>query len=101
MGKVQQTKQSGKATGETKEYRDHGTGSVTERPNGKQQAQILVQGRRFSQTFDTRTEANRWIRQQLTKADEGMQPADGGKVTVGAFLDKWLAAITPSVKPKT
>lgn len=30
-----------------------------------------------------------------------MLPADGGKVTLGAFLVQWLRAVEPSVEPKT
>src|SRR3954467_7177487 len=81
--------------------RGHGEGSVVQRPNGHWQAQISVGGRRLTHTARSKAEAMRWVREQQGHADRGMLPADGGKVTLGAFLDQWLRAVEPSVEPKT
>lgn len=79
---------------------DHGAGTINER-NGRFQAQVLVKGRRVSKTFPTRTEAKKWIRQTLANADQGLLPANDGKVTLEQFLSKWLEMTTPSIRPKT
>lgn len=84
-----------------KRRRGHGEGTLIDKPNGRVKAQVFVNGRRLSQTFDGRKEAQKRIRDTQSKAEQGMLPVDGGKVTVAAFLDQWLAAITPSVKPMT
>lgn len=83
-----------------KPKRGHGHGAITER-NGKFRAQLLVNGKRLSYTTSTKRDADRWIRKTLTDAEQGMMPADSGKTTVAQFLDQWLAATKPSIKPKT
>jgi integrase len=81
--------------------RGHGQGSVTRRPNGKWLAQVLIGGRRLSHTAETKREAERWIRETLLKAEQGLLPAEAGRVTVGQFLDRWLEAKAPALRPKT
>ena len=81
--------------------RGHGQGSVTRQPNGKWLAQVLIGGRRLSHTAETKREAERWIRETLLKAEQGLLPAEAGRVTVGQFLDRWLEAKAPALRPKT
>jgi integrase len=51
--------------------------------------------------FDTVREAKRWRREQLGKLDRG-EHVDRSTLTVGEYLrDKWLPAISASVKPGT
>ena len=82
-------------------HRGHGEGSVVQRPNGRWQAQISVGGRRLTHTANSKAEALRWVREHQSRAEQGLLPPDGGKVTLGAFLVQWLRAIEPSVEPKT
>ncbi len=88
-----------------KRRRGHGEGTILERPgkNGKisYRAMVLINGKRFTHTAKTRTAANKWIRDTLEKADKGLLPVDGGKITVAAYLDHWLGWTAPSIKPKT
>ena len=48
----------------TQRYRGHGEGSISERPNRSKKylAQIYARGKRFSKSFQTRTEAIAWLR---------------------------------------
>jgi integrase len=99
MAHVNQDDDQAKAS--SRRHRGHGEGSILERENGKFQAQILVSGRRLSRTCATKKDAQKWIRETLEKADQGMLAIDGRKVAAEAFLDQWLAATKPSIKPKT
>jgi integrase len=83
-----------------KRHRGHGEGTITER-GGKFRAQILVDGKRLSHTATTKREAQRWIRETMTKADQGLLTPDGDATTIEAFLARWLATATPSIRPMT
>ncbi|MBI3977171.1 MAG: site-specific integrase [Chloroflexi bacterium] len=86
------------------EHRGRGQGTVNERQTKQgtvYQAQISVSGERLTKTVPTKTAANRWIREQLTRADQGLLSPDGAKVTVGAYVAQWLSNTAPSLKPGT
>lgn len=48
----------------------------------------------------TKRDAQRELRARLDAVDKGLH-ADPGKLTLGQWLDQWLALVKPSVAPKT
>ncbi len=58
-------------------------------------------GKQRSKSFAKKTDAERWLRNELNKLDKGewLDPA-GGKVTVSQWSEVWLRGLT-DVKPKT
>lgn len=55
---------------------------------------------KFKTVRGTKRDAERELRTLLSAVDNGMY-ADAGKLTLGAWLDKWLAARRHSIAPKT
>jgi integrase len=79
--------------------RTHGEGSITERPDGKYQAQIrLSTGKRPSRTFATKREASAWLAETRTKDQQGMLPAND-RETLGEYLARWWTAHAPTLRP--
>lgn len=83
--------------------RGWGEGTIIERPakDGSVTflARVWANGKRYTKSHPTRVKAQQWIRAMLTAGEKGTLPKDGGKTTVGAFLDDWLTASRPSLKP--
>lgn len=52
-----------------------------------------------TKTFRTRREAEDWVAEISVAAGSGY--ADPGRITVGQFLDRWLGAVGPTMKPNT
>jgi len=75
-------------------------GTVTKRPSGKYQAQININGDRFTKTFDTNNEAIRWLREIANKIDAGIS-LKRSNTTVEDFMKEWLEIVQPSLQPKT
>jgi hypothetical protein len=75
--------------------RGHGDGGVHQRADGRWEARLdLPDGK-------TRTEVRDKLKEPQRKLDEGID-LDAGRLTVAAFLGKWLASgVQPSVKTKT
>jgi integrase len=90
-----------------KSRRGRGEGSIEELPSGKWRA-VLSNGldpatgkrRKLTYTADTKKEAQVWLRERQAERDRG-QLADAGKMTVGEWLDRWLAGRKPDIAPKT
>jgi integrase len=49
----------------------------------------------------TRKDAQKWIRDTLGKADNGLLTPEGDATTVASFLTRWLATASPSIRPMT
>lgn len=83
--------------------RTRGTGSVRELSTGKWLARITkgtLNGKRDveSKVHSTKAEADVWVRDLLARKDQGKLPATT-RQTVADWLEQWLQAVTPTVKP--
>lgn len=74
-----------------KNKRGQRQGSVTQRPNGKYMAQLPPNemGRRPTKYFDTKTEANNWLNEQLYLINKGLINANTN-ITTQEYLEMWL-----------
>lgn len=84
--------------------RDKGTGSIFELPDGRYRATLELGygpgGKRLRKTWTCRTkaEARAKLKEATRLVDDGYSVPDG-KLTVTAFLDRWLTdAVAPNVK---
>ena len=71
---------------------------------GKWQARVFgPDGRRYSRSFRTKADAQRWEREQVIRAEKGESPvAHRGGDTLTAVAEKWLTSLTDdSHRPKT
>lgn len=84
--------------------RGPGEGTVRERPDGLFEARLppdwSADGRRHSLYAPTRTEAIRNLDAARRDAARGLPPTDA-RLTVGAFLARWLETIAPRIRPLT
>lgn len=63
-------------------------GSVIDLGNGKFEAQITIDGQRFTKTVTSKTMANDWFADLKVDARKGLLPTDA-KITVGEWLDEF------------
>ncbi|EFC86146.1 site-specific integrase [Parafrankia sp. EUN1f] len=82
-------------------------GSVYKRPNGWEFRHDIdpdpLTGRRRTTSrggFATKTEANREMRKSILAHEEGRR-VDRSRRTVTEFLDEWIVAVRPSLRPST
>ena len=80
--------------------RSSGEGTVTKRPSNRYQAQVSIDGRRITKTFDTNQDAVRWLRTMANKKDDGYS-LKGSNILTREFLENWIETIKPSIQPKT
>ncbi len=81
--------------------RGNNEGSIRERKDrGKWEAQVSVDGKRVTKTFETRTAALKWVRDMQNQVDAGLT-SDGSRLTVVDGLSKWLENGKDSWQPKT
>ncbi len=64
-------------------------GSISKTASGKWRAQISLDGKRPSKTFDTQKEAQAWIKKMRGLIDQGLT-YDGTTRTVGEFVDGFI-----------
>jgi integrase len=80
-------------------------GNARELPSGRWQVRYWgPDGRRRSapQTFKNKREATRWLTLKEAEVAKGeWTDPDAGKVTVKEWGQRWLASVSPSLKPKT
>lgn len=87
--------------------RKYGTGSITRRPDGSYQGQVnfgrLPDGRRYRKTFRGKTEAEveRAIGAALAERDGGTWSGASRRLLTGDYLDQWLEAAPPHLRPRT
>lgn len=80
--------------------RGHGEGTYRRRQSGRWQAQTSLDGCRLSKTFDTAKECREWLREIDEQKANGLS-IQGAKITVGAYLEVWLANIQSTLRPRT
>lgn len=81
--------------------RSNGEGSISQRPDGRWQAALRVNGVRRTVYGRTKAEAQRRLAALRGEAVATGALASPGARTVGDLLDAWLATITPNLKPAT
>jgi integrase len=81
-------------------YRPTGSDEPRRRPRPWKARYRGPDGREHSKSFRLKVEAERWLRNELGKADQGnwIDPA-AGAVTFGVWVEEWLSGL--NVKPKT
>jgi len=85
----------------------NGEGSVRSKPRAdgrweaRYTAQIDGEWKRTSIFGKTRAETAQKLRAALGARDAGTLPAASGKVTVGGFLEDWIAGVEPTLRPRT
>lgn len=80
--------------------RSKNTGTISKR-NGRYRAQISTpNGERPSKTFAIKAEAEKWIRDQQLKLDQGFD-FQGSKITLAEYLPKWLETRSLDLRSKT
>lgn len=83
------------------EHRRHGEGTCYKRGN-LWQAQVTAEdGSRLSKTFRLEKEGLAWCRQMARQRDEGQLSGEAHRLTVAAFLDRWLTAMAPTLAANT
>jgi len=76
-------------------------GSISKRPNGRWRAQISqIDGRRISHDFNTKLEAQEWLRTMQTQLDHGYD-YHGAKRSLENYLKKWLETCRLSLRDMT
>lgn len=80
--------------------RSHGDGSIDQRGPDIFRLRYRVSGRRFTKTFrGTLTDARKELRRLLRDGDTG-DHVDPSKLTVGGWIDQWIAAGAPGRRKK-
>ena len=74
--------------------------SVYRRENGSYCAQLSDNGKRITEYFKTRREAQDWIEETRSQVRNGLSLA-GAQAPLGSYLTTWLNSILTSVRPKT
>jgi integrase len=87
--------------------RGRGEGYIEQLPSGKWRAVLSLgrdpttkKRRKLTHTADTKKEALAWLRARQDEQNKGVL-ATPGKLTLGDWLDTWLAMNKPSVAPRT
>ena len=85
--------------------RSKGSGSIRDRNGGFEASYSFTDAagkrRRRSQSFETRTEARRWLTAKIAEVESG-RVADPGKLTVGEYLAEWVGSLgLRSLEPST
>lgn len=80
--------------------RGHGEGSIGQLKDGRWLARASLDGRRKSFTGKTRAEVAKRLAIALKAHQDGL-PTPSDRQTVEQFIEKWIAAITPTIREKT
>ena len=75
-------------------------GTIYQKKNGRWQAQVLIEGRRFSKSFSVRKECAAWIREISDQKDLGLT-SDSFGMTFAEFWEKWLSIAKPRLRINT
>lgn len=70
--------------------RSHGEGSIYRRSNNTWLAQVTIEGKRISKTFQTRKEGQEWIHSMTNQVRMGLTYS-GSKTSVEELLTAWLS----------
>jgi len=80
--------------------RSSGEGTISKRPSGRYQAQVSIDGKRITKTFDTNQVAVKWLRNMANKKEDGYS-IKASTILTREFLGNWIETIKPSIQPKT
>jgi integrase len=80
--------------------RGRGEGSIGLRTDGRWSARLALNGRRKEIYGKTRGEVARRLSAAIKAHNDGL-PLPSDKQTFAQFVEKWVATITPTVRPKT
>lgn len=80
--------------------RGNGEGSIGLLKDGRWLARLTIDGRRKSFTAATRAEVAKKLGAAIKARNDGL-PAPNDRQTFGQFVERWLAAVAPSLRPKT
>jgi integrase len=75
-------------------------GCIYQRTNGRWVAQVRIQGKRLSKSFDNQKQCQLWIRQMQDQIQNGLT-WEATRVTLGEYLLDWLESVDGSIRPKT
>ncbi len=80
--------------------RGHGEGSIYQRSNGRWRAQVMLDGERLNFSADTRRECVEWLKDTLTRIDEGLT-YENTPLTLREFMQDWLTSSKASWRRTT
>lgn len=84
-----------------KKIRGRNEGSLSQRDNGRWRAQVSQDdGRRISRDFQTKADAQAWLRQIQGELEQGFD-YQGSKTLLQNYLEGWLETCRISLRPKT
>ena len=76
-------------------------GSIFKRADGRWVAAVsLPGGKRLTKYGKTRRECSEWVQETRNQIDAGMT-TEGARIRMDKFLDNWLDAVKPTLRPKT
>ena len=82
--------------------RGHNEGSIRQRPDGLWEARVsLPNGKRKSLYGKTAADVRGKLRAAFKDVDDGVDLSASGRLTIEQYVDRWVAAIKPAVKPRT
>lgn len=84
----------------SKKIRGRNEGSISQRENGTWRGQAYQSGKRISRTFQTKSEAQTWLRGVLSSIDHGFN-IQGSSITLDEYLPQWLEKRRPGLRAKT
>ena len=88
-----------------KPRRARGSGSISERPDGRFDCAItlgtLLGKRRFKTTVGTYRDGERWIARMRRDYEQGGLSPDGQTLTVADYYPLWLSSVEDGISPKT
>jgi len=80
--------------------RGHGEGSIGQLKDGRWLARASLDGRRKSFTARTRVEAAKKLATAIRAYQDGL-PTPNDRQTFGQFVERWIASVGPTLRPKT
>lgn len=79
--------------------RGKGEGSISQTASGTWRAQICLQGKRYSKTFESAASARRWLRK--LKSDSELGYYEYEDILLSEYLDQWFPLYQPTLRPRT
>ncbi len=80
--------------------RDKHEGSITRMPNGRYRLRVMISGKIFSHTADSKVELNKWRRELLIQIESGIKP-HATRMTVTEAFHEWFVDYAPTVRRST
>lgn len=80
--------------------RDKHEGSISRMANGKIRMRLMVNGKVFSHTAETKPELNKWRRELIMQIESGVRPR-ATRMTVSEAFAEWYEEYKGTVRPST